>query len=57
MASNKVHIPSGTAGITSYSEGTKSVITFQPGHIILLSIVIIALILTLHAVGAGWITQ
>ena len=53
MAKDKITMPSGSAGITRYWEGDASKVTFSPGHVIILSIVVIVIIIALHMFGNG----
>lgn len=46
---NKINMPTSTAGITRYFDDYKSRFQFQPGHIIVLCILIILVILLLFA--------
>ncbi len=48
---NKVNMPSSTAGITRYFDDYRSKISFKPGHVIVLTIIITLLILFLHLYG------
>ncbi len=48
-------MPSSTAGITRYFDDYKSKIEFKPGHIIILTILVIVIILVLHMYGQGWL--
>ncbi len=51
MADNRISLPSGTAGLTRFSQGNASKVTFSPGHVLLLALVIIAIITALHFFG------
>jgi len=51
MAKDKITMPSGMAGIGRYYEGDSSKITFAPGHVIILAILILILITLLHTFG------
>ena len=42
-----------TAGITTYFDEYRSKIEFKPGHIIIMSIVVILIIVALHLWGSG----
>ncbi len=53
--SNKVSMPTSTAGITRYFDDYKSKIEFKPGHIIILVCIVIIIELVLHTAGAGWL--
>lgn len=51
MASDKISMPSSMGGLTRYFDEYKSKISFKPGHIILLAIVIIILEVLIHLQG------
>lgn len=51
MADNKVRMPATTAGITQFYEDYKSKFTLQPGHVIVLAVVIMIIVLLLQAYG------
>ncbi len=55
MAKDKIQMPSSTAGITRYFDDYKSKITFKPGHIIILTILVIVIAIILHALGRAWL--
>lgn len=55
MSKDKIQMPSSTAGITRYFEDYKSKITFKPGHIIILTILVIVIAIILHNYGKGWL--
>ena len=46
---DKIQMPSSMGGIVRYFDEYRSKIEFQPGHVILLSIVVIAIEILLHA--------
>jgi preprotein translocase subunit Sec61beta len=48
---DKVSMPSSTAGITRYFDDYKSKISFKPGHIIVLALIIVIIIVFLHLYG------
>ena len=50
---DKVRMPSGMGGLVRYFDEYKSKITFKPGHIIILCIVVIIIMIILHAYGAA----
>ncbi len=50
----KVNMPTSTAGITRYFDEYRSKIEFKPGHIIVLTCIVIVIELILHSAGAGW---
>ncbi len=52
--SNKVSMPSSTAGITRYFDDYRSKITFKPGVIIVFVIIVIIIEIILHSAGRGW---
>ena len=53
MAQNRITLPSGSGGIVRYFDEYKSKIEFKPGHIIILSIVVIVIMLFLYRFGVG----
>jgi len=53
--SNKVSMPSSTAGITRYFDDYRSKIEFKPGHIIILVVVVMVIMLALHSFGGSWL--
>jgi len=55
MADKKVRMPATTAGITQYFEDYKSKFEFQPGHIIILSVLIMVIVILLHVYGNAFI--
>ncbi len=54
-SSNKITMPSSGAGITRYFSDYRSKVEFQPGHVIILAIVVILLVMLLHTYGLGLI--
>jgi len=48
MADNKISMPSGMGGLVRYFDEYKSKIEFKPGHIVVLTILIIILMILLH---------
>ncbi|MBD3310053.1 preprotein translocase subunit Sec61beta [Candidatus Woesearchaeota archaeon] len=50
---NKISMPSSGAGITRYFDSYKSKITFKPGHILVLCVVVIIIMILLHMFGAA----
>lgn len=54
MARDKVSLPSGMGGLVRYFDEYKSKIEFQPGHIIILTIVVIIIMIILHSVGGSF---
>ncbi len=55
MANDKVNMPSGMGGLTRYFDEYKSKISLQPGHVVILAVLIIVIILLLHAYGNSWL--
>ncbi|MBS3126004.1 preprotein translocase subunit Sec61beta [Candidatus Woesearchaeota archaeon] len=51
MAQDKISMPSGMGGLVRYFDEYKSKITFQPGHIIVMAIVLIIIMLLLYTYG------
>ena len=48
---NKIQMPSGIGGLVRYFDEYKSKIEFKPGHIIILTILVIIIVLILHTQG------
>ena len=48
---DKVNMPSSTAGITRYFDDYKSKISFKPGHVIVIALIIMMIIIFLHLYG------
>jgi len=44
-------MPTSTAGITRYFDDYRSKISFKPGHIIVLSLIVVMIIVFLHLYG------
>ncbi len=55
MAKDKIQMPSSAAGITRYFDDYKSKVTFKPGHIIVLTILVIVIAVILHLYGNAWL--
>ena len=55
MAKDKIAMPSSTAGITRYFDDYKSKIAFKPGHIVILTLLVIVIIIVLHSYGNSWL--
>jgi len=53
MAQNKVSMPSSGAGITRYFDDYKSKIEFKPGHVIVMTIIVMIVVILLHIYGQG----
>ena len=53
--SNKVNLPSGMGGLTRYFDDYTSRVELKPGHIVILSIVVMVLIIILHVQGYSWL--
>ncbi len=51
MANDKISMPQGMGGLVRYFDEYKSKIRFKPGHIVILSIVVIIVMIFLHAYG------
>ncbi|HII68928.1 TPA: preprotein translocase subunit Sec61beta [Candidatus Woesearchaeota archaeon] len=51
MAQDKVSMPSGMGGLVRYFEEYHSKIRLKPGHVIVLSVVIIVIMLVLYSYG------
>ncbi len=48
---DKISMPQSTAGLTRYFEDYETNITFQPGHVILIVVLVIAIVVLLHMYG------
>jgi len=55
MAKDNVRMPSSTAGITSYYDEYRSKLQIQPGHVILIAILVILIVTALHLWGSGFL--
>jgi len=53
--SNKVNMPSSTAGITRYFDEFKSKITIKPQIVIAIIIIVIIVILAIRYLFSGWV--
>ena len=51
MANDRVSMPQGMGGLVRYFDEYKSKIKFKPGHIVILSIVVIIIMIFLHSYG------
>ena len=51
MAQDKISMPSGMGGLVRYFDEYHSKIRLKPGHIIVLSIVIIVIMIVLYSYG------
>ena len=51
MAQDRISMPSGMGGLVRYFDEYKSKIKFKPGHIIILSVVVIVIMIFLHSYG------
>ncbi len=51
MAQDKISMPQGMGGLVRYFDEYKSKIKFKPGHIIVLSLVVIVIMLILNKFG------
>lgn len=48
---NRISMPSGMGGLVRYFDEYKSKIKFKPGHIIILSVVVMIIMFVLYAYG------
>lgn len=48
-------MPSSGAGITRYFDDYKSKIEFKPGHIIVMTIIVMIVVILLHIYGQGFL--
>lgn len=51
MPQDKISMPSGMGGLVRYFDEYQSKIKFKPGHIIVLSVVVIVIMLFLYSYG------
>ncbi|HLG23369.1 MAG TPA: preprotein translocase subunit Sec61beta [Candidatus Nanoarchaeia archaeon] len=51
MAQDRISMPSGMGGLVRYFDEYKSKIKFKPGHIIILSIVVMVIMFFLYSYG------
>jgi len=51
MAQDKVSMPSGMGGLVRYFEEYHSKIRLKPGHVIVLSVVVIVIMIVLYSYG------
>ena len=51
MAQDRISMPSGVGGLVRYFDEYKSKIKFKPGHVIILSVVVILIMLFLYSYG------
>ena len=51
MANDRISMPSGMGGLVRYFDEYKSKIKFKPGHIIVLSVVVIIIMILLYTYG------
>ena len=51
MAQDRISMPSGMGGLVRYFDEYKSKVKFKPGHIIVLSVVVIFIMLFLYTYG------
>lgn len=54
MAQNKVNMPSSGAGLTRYFDDYQSKVSFKPGHVIILAVVIAILVIIMNVYGNAW---
>ena len=51
MAQDRISMPSGMGGLVRYFDEYKSKVKFKPGHIVVLSVVVIIIMLFLYSYG------
>lgn len=51
MAQDRISMPSGMGGLVRYFDEYKSKVKFKPGHIVMLSIVVIVIMIFLYSYG------
>jgi preprotein translocase subunit Sec61beta len=52
---NKMSMPSGMGGLVRYFDEYKSKVSFSPGTVIVLAIIILVIEVILHTMGPGWL--
>ena len=52
---NKIRMPSGQGGLTSFHGDTNSKIVFAPSTVVVLSILIMGIVLALHQFGGNFL--
>ena len=52
---NRVSMPSGVGGLVRYFDEYHSKLRFKPGHIIILTAVVIAIMIVLYTYGNAWL--
>ena len=55
MAQDKISMPSSQGGLVRYFDDYKSKISFKPGHVIILAVMIILIVIILHKFGNNWL--
>ena len=53
MADDKLRMPMGSAGITSFYDDYRSKIEFTPAHVIVFAVVVILIVVVLHIWVSG----
>lgn len=51
MAQDKISMPSGMGGLVRYFDEYQSKIKFKPGHIVILSVIVVIIMLFLYSYG------
>ncbi|MFH1133241.1 MAG: preprotein translocase subunit Sec61beta [Nanoarchaeota archaeon] len=52
---DKIQMPSGMGGLVRYFDDYKSKIEFQPQHVVIFIVLVLALVLLLHQFGSRWL--
>ena len=55
MAQEKIHMPSGMGGLMRYFDEYKSRVTLKPGHVIVLTVLVVIIVMILHIYGYSWL--
>jgi preprotein translocase subunit Sec61beta len=55
MGQDRIQMPSSIAGLTRYFDEYKSKITFKPGHIIVIAVIVIIIMIFLNIQGRAWL--
>jgi len=55
MANDRIQMPSSMGGLIRYFDEYKSKIELKPGHIIILTVLVIIIVIVLHIQGRAWL--
>ena len=54
MAGDKISMPSGMGGLVRYFDEYRSKISFSPGTVIIIAVLVLIIEIILHTMGKGW---